>query len=69
MAELFIREACVTIINPHMGLDYNFFVGFVEEDYLRMKPIVYEIEERKLGDLCLQILLASICNWLSKRCL
>ena len=50
-----------------MGLDYNFFVGFGEEDYLHMKPIVYEIEERKLGDFCLQIVLASICNWLSKR--
>ena len=67
VAVLFFREARVTIINPHMGLDYNFFVGFGEEDYLRMKPRVYEIEERKLGDLCFHNWFASICNWLSKR--
>ena len=40
MAVLFFREARVTIINPHMGLDYNFFAGFGEEDYLRIKPRV-----------------------------
>lgn len=50
----FSREARVTIINPHMELDYNFFVGFGEEDYFCMKSRVYEIKERKLGDLCFQ---------------
>ena len=44
VAVLFFREARVTIINPHMGLDYNFFVGFGEEDYF----ILWNLEFMKL---------------------